>query len=86
MSALNIEDVRFSSSSIDDFFSDIKPVVRLASGRIRVSGLQQLSGFEVVSDDKLVRISQQDFWHLGKDDEGYFIERLVNDDEGPIPG
>jgi hypothetical protein len=84
MSTLKIEDVRFSSSSIDEFFSDLKPTPRTASGRVRISGLQQLAGFEVVSDDKLVRVSQKDFWRLGQDDDGYFIERLVSDEEGPV--
>jgi hypothetical protein len=84
MSALRIEDVRFSSSAIDEFFSDLKPVPRVASGKVRISGLHQLAGFEAVSDDKLVRVSKKDFWRLGQDAEGYFIERLVNDDEGPI--
>jgi len=84
MSTLKIEDVRFSSSSIDDFFSDLKPAKRIASSRVRVAGLHQLAGFEMVSDDKLVRLSQKDFWRLGQDDEGYFIERLVDDDKGPV--
>jgi hypothetical protein len=85
MSNFKIEDIRFSSSSIDDFFVNEKPT-KVASGRVRISGLQQLAGFEVVSDDKLVRISQKDFWRLGHDDDGYFIERLVNDDDGPVKG
>lgn len=86
MSVLKIEDIRFSSSSIDEFFSDLRPVPRTASGRVRISNLQQLAGFESVSDDKLVRISQKDFWRLGQDDDGYFIERLVSDDDGPVKG
>ena len=81
-----IEDIRFSSSSIDEFFSDLKPEVRTASKKVRISGLHRLAGFEVLSDDKLVRISQKDFWRLGEDESGYFIERLVDDDKGPIPG
>ena len=84
MSVLRIEDVRFSSSSIDDFFSDLKPMARTASGRVRISGLHQLAGFEVLSEDKLVRVSQKDFWRLGQDDEGDFLERRVSDDEGPV--
>lgn len=83
MSTLKIEDIRFSSSSIDDFFGP-KPEPRIASGKVRIAGLHRLAGFEMISDDKLVRISQKDFWRLGHDDEGYFIERLVNDDDGPV--
>jgi hypothetical protein len=89
MPAPKIEDLRFSSSSIDDFFAQ-KPVTRKASvapqGRIRISSVHQLAGFQLVAEDQLVHLSQQDFWHLGKDNEGYFIERLVDDDNGPVQG
>ena len=53
MSTLKIEDIRFSSSSIDEFFSDLKPRVA-SSGKIRIAGTHQLAGFEALSDDKLV--------------------------------
>ena len=89
MPAPKIEDLRFSSSSIDDFFTT-PPVVRKASvglvGKIRVSNVQQLAGFQMVAEDQLVHLSQQDFWHLGKDQEGYFIERLVDDSAAPVKG
>lgn len=87
MSIPKIEDLRFSSSSIDEFFTDPHPAPvfhRQASGRVRISGLHQLAGYEAVSEDTLVRVSKQDFWKLGQDDDGYFIERLVNDDAGPV--
>lgn len=89
MPAPKIEDLRFSSSSIDDFFAT-KPVARKAStipvGRVRVANLQQLAGFQLIAEDQLVHLSQQDFWHLGKDDQGFYIERLVDDDNGPVQG
>jgi hypothetical protein len=90
MPAPKIEDLRFSSSSIDDFFAH-KPIVRKASqtgpsGKIRIASVHQLAGFQLVAEDQLVHLSQQDFWHLGKDKEGYFIERLVDDDQGPVVG
>jgi phage gpG-like protein len=87
MSKLDVSDLRFSSSSLDDFFAPAKqPAVRSASvgTRHRVASLHQLAGFSMVAEDTLVRVSQQDFWKLGQDGEGYFIERLVSDDEGPI--
>lgn len=87
MSNFKLEDFRTSSSSIDDFFhSDPPPRPRLASGKIRVSSLRQIegAGFQFVASDKLVRISQKDFWRLGEDENGPFIERLVSDDEGPV--
>lgn len=87
MSKLEIEDVRFSSSAIDDFFAG-PPAPRTASrpGKIRLSSLRQLVGFRHVASDTLVHLSQQDFWQLGEDDEGHFIERLVSDDDGPVRG
>lgn len=88
MSGFKIEDFRFSTSSVDDFLTDRPlPRLRVASvGKVRVSNLRQLegAGFSFVSGDKLVRLSQKDFWRLGEDDDGPFIERLVSDDNGPL--
>ena len=86
MSAFKIEDFRFSSSSIDDFFTPIRTAGVSSGGKIRVSNTHQLSGFQVVSGDKLIHLSQQDFWKLGQDNEGFFIERLVEDDISPVKG
>jgi hypothetical protein len=85
MSTLKIEDVRFSSSAIDDFFAS-PPAPRIASGpgKIRISSLHQLADFRRISSDTLVHLSQQDFWKLGQDEEGHFVERLVSDDDGPV--
>jgi hypothetical protein len=71
-----------SSSSIDSFFSP-KPVS--VSHRIiyRVASESPI-GFEKVDDDTLIRVSKQDFWKIGQDDEGYFVERLVDDASGPV--
>lgn len=86
-----IEDLRFSSSSFDDFFAPKKPAEpalqpRVATGRVRVGSLADIGrmGFAFVASDTLVRTSKQDFWRLGQDDEGHFVERLVSDDEGPV--
>ena len=86
MSKFNIEDLRFSSSSIDDFFKEPDQRTHISSieGKIRISNLQHLAGFSFVSDDKLVRTSKLDFWKLSQDQDGYYIERLVSDDDGPI--
>ena len=95
MRSIKIEDIRFSSSSIDEFF---RPGPRVAHnsgspdanikekliGKIRISDLNQLAGFEFVSDDQLIRLSKQDFWKLGNDNDGPYIERLVDDTDGPI--
>ena len=82
---LRIEDLRFSSSSIDDFMGD-SDRVRTAGSKMRVSSAEDLAGFSLISSDQLIHLSRQDFWKLGKDQEGYFIERLVNDDNGPVEG
>jgi hypothetical protein len=84
MSTLKIEDIRFSSSAIDDFFADPAPRTASKSNKIRISSLHQLADFRRISSDTLVHLSQQDFWKLGQDEEGHFIERLVSDDDGPV--
>lgn len=87
MSKIDITDLRFSSSSIDDFFVDRPARTKVASaGKVRVASLHALAGFERVAADTLVRVSQQDFWKLGQDDEGFFIERLVDDSSSPVKG
>jgi hypothetical protein len=79
-----IDDFRCSSSSIDAFF-DPPPTPRIASvGKVRVGGLMDLAGFSRVGEDTLIHLSQQDFWKLGQDNDGYFIERLVDDSTGPV--
>ncbi len=88
MNNFKLEDFRTSSSSIDDFFiqNDSKRYRIASTGKIRVSNLRQIesAGFKFISSDKLIRISKKDFWRLGEDQDGPFIERLVSDDEGPI--
>lgn len=79
-------DIGSISSSIDSFFepkTEIKPRIA-SSGKIRVASARDLAGFTRVSSDTLVHVSQKDFWKIGKDDEGHFIERLVDDGTGPI--
>jgi hypothetical protein len=84
MSSIKIENLRLSLSSVDEPVELFSPQVRTSSSRVRIAGVHQLAGFEVVGNDKLIRVSKQDFWKLGEDDEGYYIERLVEDDKGPV--
>lgn len=86
MSGPKIEDLRISGSSIDAFFTPQPRVASAVVGKVRVASMSQLAGFQHVAENTLVRISQQDFWKLGKDDDGFFIERLVEDGEGPVKG
>ncbi len=80
-------DLNSISSSVDMFFDD-KPKNRIASsGKVRISGVSDLVGFSVVAGtDNLIRVSQADFWRLAEDEEGHFIERLVDDGQGPVQG
>jgi len=81
----DITNLRLSSSSIDDFF--VKPrIAKSTSGnKIRIASTSDLAGFQFVADDKLVRLSQKDFWKLTKDESGgWSIERLISDEEGPL--
>jgi hypothetical protein len=74
-----------SSSSIDDFFKET-PKHTVAASRIRIASCSDLDGFFQVAQDKLVHLSQKDFWHLGQDEQGYYVERLVDDSAGPVKG
>lgn len=86
MSKLKAEDFRMSSSSLDDFFSPpARPIRTASSHRIRIASLGSLTGFAMVAKDTLVHLSQKDFWKLGQDADGPYIERLVEDDE-PVQG
>ena len=66
-----------SGSGIDDFFKS-------SNTKRRVANVIDLNEFLFVGSDKLVHLAQQDFWHLGYDEQGFFIERLVEDDKGPV--
>jgi hypothetical protein len=85
MSKPPIEDIRFSSSSIDDFFSPPTRIRKASTGKVRVANIGQLqSAFQFVGSETLIHLSKQDFWKLGQDDDGFFVERLVSDDDGPL--
>jgi len=82
------KDIKFAnSSSIDDFYSPPK-VVTSGPKRIRVASANDLKGFIRLSHDKLVHVSQQDFWKLAKDEDtgDFFIERIADDLDGPVKG
>ena len=84
---LKIEDFRFSSSSIDDFYSPPNFIKVAKSNRIRIASASDLNGFIKLSSNKLVHVSNQDFWKLSQDEGGdYFIERIMDDSEGPVRG
>jgi hypothetical protein len=85
----NIDDLSFSSSSLDAFFRKASnEPAKDAPKKLRVASRNDVKslGMSFVSNEVVVRISKQDFWKLGQDDEGHFVERLVSDDDGPIKG
>lgn len=88
MSVKDVEDLRFCSSAVDAFFNPptAARVAAQGSGKVRVASLQTLTGFQMVGADTLVHLSQKDFWKIGQDQDGFFIERLVDDETGPIKG
>lgn len=56
------------------------------ANRIRVASLGDLSDFLRVAGtaDTLVHKATKDLWHVKKDAEGYLLERLFNDNGGPL--
>lgn len=54
--------------------------------RVKVASLKDLEGFERNSADQLVHISSQDLWALRKGEDGYFVERLFDDQGDPLKG
>jgi len=78
---MEFKDLSFSGSSIDSFMSAGRRVER-----IRVADVTSLASHGVTAGDPLIHIAQNDFWKLGHDAEGFFIERLVDDNSGPVGG
>lgn len=60
---------------------------KAASRRVKVGSLQQLEGFQRLSQDTLIHQSTRDLWSLQKDSSGNFvIEQLFDPEEGPLKG
>jgi hypothetical protein len=41
--------------------------------------MSDLRGFHFIAEDTLVHLAKKDFWKLGQDENGHFIERLIDD-------
>jgi hypothetical protein len=78
---IDIFDISFSASSIDDV---MRPATKPT--RVRLADAQMAAIEMAGSSDPLIHIAQNDFWKLGHDDQGYFVERLVDDASGPVGG
>lgn len=76
-------DISFgSSSALDDAFDHKEP----APLKRRVSSVTSIPGFLHVAGDTLIHIAKQDFWKIGYDEEGPYIECLVEDPNTPVRG
>jgi len=61
-------------------------VKRQATDRMRVASLGDLSDFLKVADGTLIHKSTQDLWSFRQDGGEYVIERLFDDNGGPLKG
>lgn len=83
-------------NGMDAFFASEPTIVTPTSGatktaaskpmRTKVGSLQQLQGFQRISAETLVNRSTQDLWAIRKEADGFYIERLFNDDGTPLKG
>lgn len=85
MSRINFEGLG-SNNSVDSFFASTKKDKQASSQKVRVASASALSGFTFVGKNTLVHTSQQDFWKLGQDSEGFYVEKMVDDNNGPVEG
>lgn len=83
-----MRDIKIASARTDvfeSFFNDRANPIRIAShGKTRISSLDQLVGMTRVASNVLIRHAQNDFWEIGEDENGFFIERLVDDTLSPV--
>lgn len=93
MANYKLEDIEAGGSGMDAFFQEnpqiVTPLtVKTASAkqRLKVGSLDQLSGFQRVSQDHLINKSTQDLWSIKADGDSFFIERLFHDDGSPLKG
>jgi len=88
MANFDLSQIQISGASGFDSLFDREPqiVKPLKTTRRRVASLQDLKGFQRVSEDTLVRKSDNDLWAIRKESNGsFFIERLFDDVE-PVKG
>lgn len=64
--------------------SGSKRTAAAAKSRIRVASLGDLTDFLRIGSDTLVHKATQDLWKLTKDPQGFVIERLFDDNGGPL--
>lgn len=94
MADFKFESMETSASGLDAFFEREPQVIspgpvpqtKKASVRRKVGSISDLNGFIRASSDTLVHKSTNDLWALRQEGEGYFIERLFNDDGAPLKG
>jgi hypothetical protein len=76
------------SSGIDALFErEPQLVTAQMPKKVRVASLQQLVGFQRLSQDNLIHKIDRDLWALKKEADGqFYIERLFDDNGTPLKG
>jgi hypothetical protein len=89
MSKFDFSKFEAQGSSGLDAFLESEPVVITpvkTAARIKVAKIADLQGFTRISNETLVRKSEQDLWSIKKEADGtLFIERMF-DDNKPLSG
>jgi hypothetical protein len=82
----DLADIQVSGATGIDALLKHEPRLVKASGRMRVASCKDLTAFTRVSEDTLVHKSDRELWTLRKEADGFVIERLFDDNGGPLKG
>lgn len=75
------------SSGLDALFQREAHIVSPhKTARVKVASIQDLKPFTRLSTETLIHKSDRDLWALKKEADGYFIERLFDDNGEPLKG
>lgn len=64
--------------------SMLKPLQK--SARVRVASVGELKPFTRLSAETLIHKSDRDLWAIRKEADGFYIERLFDDNGNPLKG
>jgi len=90
MEDFELSSLSFTENSMDAYLSSTSdtPTTKTASqksGRVKVTSLGDLMGFDRVSSDTLVHKSKKELWKLVKDASGdYYVEQMFDPTGAPI--
>lgn len=87
MKDFDLGSIEVSGAPGFDALFKVEPQLVQKTSRVRVASCQDLKGFVRVSEDTLVHKSDKDLWALRKESNGgFYIERLFDDEGGPLKG